>query len=226
MTKRVLLASVFALGAIVAPASAGSWTGVYIGGHVGGAWGDVDTTNITNGTLYWPLNPGNSATLSPDGVLGGAQLGYNFEASGWLFGVELSASGMDLDETAFLLPDDNYTVETEWLAIAAARIGWIWNQTTVFYVKGGYAAADIQTSESDTVAPNVGTFTTDETHSGWTAGAGFEHMISPDVSVGVEYNYIDLGSEDHVAVPPPVVNEVEAQLHAVTARLNWHFWSP
>lgn len=229
MSKRLFLASAFAFVGAAVPASA-NWTGLYIGAHAGGIWGDVDTTNVVDGYAFWPVSPGETVTTSPDGVLGGAQLGYNFAHSGWLFGIELTGSGMDLDETIAPFPDDVYSVETEWLVTAAGRLGWIWNQSSLIYVKGGYAAADIQTSELDTVGA-TGSFATDETHHGWMAGAGFERMISSDVSVGVEYNYIDLGTQDHSVVPTnnvagtsAIVNDIDAQLHTVTARLNWHFW--
>lgn len=226
MTKHALLASIFAVAAFAAPASAG-FGGLYFGGHVGGIWGDVNTDTVSNtgGTGFWSLPA--SSTVSPSGVLGGAQLGYNFEFSSWVVGVELSGSALKLDEAA-VFADDRYTVEAEWLGIAALRAGWIWNQRSLIYLKGGYAGANVQTSDLDTVAP-LGATATDETHTGWMAGAGFEHMLSNDVSLAVEYDYVDLGNQDHVATPTTggtIRTDVDAQLHAVTARLNWHFWSP
>lgn len=226
MLKRTLLASGFAAAVLMAAPASANWNGFYIGLHAGGSFGDVDTTNVVDGFVFWPLSPGESVTISPEGILGGAQLGYNFAFSGWVFGIELTGSGMDFDETIFLAPDDIYGVESEWLATAAARVGFIWNQLSLFYVKGGYAGGDIQTSELDAFGGFQGAFTTDETHHGWMAGAGFEHMISPEVSVGVEYNYIDLGQQDHTGAPSAVVNDIGAQLHTVTARLNWHLYTP
>lgn len=231
MTKRALLASVFAFGAVVAPVTAGDWTGVYIGLHAGGIWGDVETTDVSEvGTTgFWGPVIGESFDMSADGVIGGGQLGYNHEFSGWVFGLEVTGAGMDFDETVLVFTDDQYSVEAEWLVTAAARFGFIVHPSSLIYVKGGYAGGDVQTSNIDTTGPLLGAFTTDETHHGWMAGAGFEHMISSDVSVGVEYNYIDLGNQDHTAVPTTggtVVNDIDVQQHSVTARLNWHFWSP
>ncbi len=226
MTKHALLASIFAVTALAAPASAG-FGGLYVGGHVGGVWGDVDTDTVSSGGTNGFYSVPASSSLSPSGVLGGAQLGYNFEFSNWVFGAELSGSALSLDEAA-VYGDDLYSVEAEWLGIAALRAGWIWNQRSLVYLKGGYAGAKIQTRDIDTVAP-VGITSTDETHNGWMAGIGFEHMISSDVSFAVEYNYIDVGNQDHVAIPTSggtITTDVDAQLHAVTARLNWHFWSP
>jgi outer membrane immunogenic protein len=233
MNRTVVLASSALVSMFVAQgALAGDWTGFYVGIHAGGAFGDTDITTIsqagTNG--FWEVPNGGSFDLSREGVLGGAQLGYNHEFSGWVLGFEATGSGMDFDETIPLTTDDVFSVESEWLATAALRVGFLVGPTSLLYVKGGYAAGDVQTNEVDTSGDFLGRFSTDETHSGWIAGAGFEEMISPDVSFGVEYNYIDLGSQDHTgvvfapAVGGPVVNEVDVQTHVVTARLNWHFW--
>ncbi len=223
MTKHALLVSVFAAVALAAPASA-DFGGLYVGGHVGGAWGNIDTTTEANTTLYWGLPIGSTASADVEGVIAGGQIGYDFTFSGWLFGLELGGSFGKLDQTLLPFPDDVYTVEANWLANASARAGWLWNGRTLIYAKGGFAAGEIETTESDTLPVNVGAFSTSETHSGWHAGGGIEHMISDDVSFGVEYNYIDLGNQDHT--PPLIRNNVDVQLHSVTARLNWHFWSP
>ncbi len=220
MTKHALLASVFALGLLTAPASA-EWTGLYIGGHVGGVWGDIDTETVTNSTLWFQ---GDDLDFSPSGVLGGGQVGYNFQFSGWVAGIELSGSALDFEE-ALQPADETFAAEAEWLGIAALRFGWLWNQRSLVYLKGGYAAASVQTRALDIVGPQFGSFSTDETHGGWMAGAGFEHMLSPDVSAAVEYNYIDLGNQDHTGLSGgTVVNDIDVQMHAVTVRLNWHFW--
>lgn len=232
MTKHVLLASVFSLAASIGVAHAG-WSGLYIGAHAGGVWGDTDVTTLShvgqNG--FWEILNGGSFTVEREGVLGGAQIGYDFQFSSWVFGLEISGSATDLDETIFLTTDDEYSVESNWMANASLRAGFLVRPTSLLYLKGGYVVGDVQTREVDTGGVLLGRFVTEETHNGWLAGAGFEEMISPDVSVAVEYNYVDLGNQDHrgVVFAPAggvIVNDVDVQLHSVTARLNWHFWSP
>ena len=218
MTKHALLASVFAL---AAPANA-DFGGLYLGAHAGGIWGDIETTTVTDTTAWFE---GDNADFAPSGVIAGGQLGYNFQFSNWVVGIELSGSTLDFEET-LAIGDDRYLAEVEWLGIAALRAGWLWSQRSLVYLKGGYATGSVQTRDIDTIAP-TGSFSTDETHGGWMAGAGFEHMLSSDVSAAVEYNYIDLGSQDHVGVSGGTVrNDVDVQTHAVTVRLNWQFWSP
>jgi outer membrane immunogenic protein len=223
MNKQALFASVIALGVLAAPANA-DFGGLYIGGHAGGAWGDVDTTTVTNGSAYFDAGVGGTAPSEVDGVLGGGQIGYDFGFSSWLVGIEVAGSFGEINQTTLPFTDDVYTVEANWLANASARLGWLWNGRTLLYAKGGYAVAEIETSLVDTVGGFTGAFATSERHSGWLAGAGIEHMISDDVSFGIEYNYMDLGEQDHR--PPLIVNDVEVTLQTVTARLNWHFWTP
>ena len=236
MTKRALLASAFAFGAAVAPVTAGDWTGVYIGLHAGGAFGDVDYTNVSDTSGVMDLDPGETIALEPDGVLGGVQLGYNHQFTNWLFGIEVTGSGLDFDDTQ-LNPfpggtEEFVTAEVEWLFTAAARLGWTW-QDSLLYVKGGYAGGNVNAAHVDpsaAVDASIDTVPTEETHNGWMAGAGIEHRIGDRVSVGLEYNYVDLGEQDHTGVAitslATSVNNVDVQLHTVTARLNWNLWTP
>ena len=75
----------------VAPAF--TWSGFYVGGNVGAAWGGRDNcpgrNTIDHGvymldTDYLPNCNGNNRV----GVIGGVQAGYNWAFGGWLFGLE------------------------------------------------------------------------------------------------------------------------------------------
>lgn len=212
-------------------AFAAEWSGFYIGLHAGGGSGDIDVTNVSNPTWYLDLLPGDSVGLSPDGVLGGGQIGYNFAWTNWLFGVEGSFSGLDFDDLITNpfdpLGDEYIAADIEWLGTVTGRVGFI-SGDTLFYAKGGWAVAEVNTFHEDFSGGFTGFYSTGETHNGWTAGAGIEHAIGSNVTVALEYSYVDLGSESHtgVATNPgggPVTNDVEAELHIGTIRLNWHF---
>src|SRR5215468_8079743 len=59
-----------------------SWTGFYLGGHVGGAWthdGITDRDEI----------PGTTYSNNASGFLGGAQVGYNWQTGPMVFGIEV-----------------------------------------------------------------------------------------------------------------------------------------
>jgi outer membrane immunogenic protein len=215
--------------AVAMPAQAsGPWTGVYLGGHAGGAWGDASMTKTAEvGGFAFDTEPvGSTLDFSPDGVVGGLQVGYLYQFSNFVVGVELSGSYADLDETRpdpLDLDNNPRTVNSDWNAAATLRAGYAFG-STLAYAKGGLALARFEHALVDGFGGG-GSYATTEDHEGWTAGAGVEHMLSSDVSLALEYAYHDFGGKDHVAIigADSVTRELEAELHTVTARLNWHF---
>ena len=55
----------------VVAAPVGSWAGLYVGGHMGWGWGDTDIRETSGGHKI-------NGPSEPDGLFGGAQVGYNF----------------------------------------------------------------------------------------------------------------------------------------------------
>lgn len=233
MTKQALLASVFAFGVLPAAVEAAEWSGLYAGLNAGGVFGDVDLVGVSEATTYVDILAGDRFQFDSDGVLGGAQLGYNFRFSSWVFGVELAGQGLSVDDRVVVPAESNtLDMDAEWIGTASARVGFVLS-SSLLYLKGGYAAAKINTHYQDIVGggTTIGTYDTDEIHQGFVLGAGIEHMLSSDVSAGFEYNYFDFDEQSHSAIATGgggglVVTNVEVELHTVTARLNWHFWSP
>src|SRR5664279_2938201 len=80
------------------------WTGLYIGGHVGGGW---NSGNLRADYLPFPnfnLLP-TLANSSATGALGGVQAGYNWQfASHWVLGVEGDLSGTRMNSSLTVLP--------------------------------------------------------------------------------------------------------------------------
>ena len=64
----------------------------------------------------------------------------------------------------------------------------------------------------------------------WTWGAGVDYMIRPNISLGVEYSFIDLGDDSFVGNTtgkgkfPFTITDHHVEIQAVTARLNFHFY--
>ena len=124
-----------------APAPIWSWTGFYIGGHVGAGWG---TTESTLDNIVAPGFPAVAvgfpiAQNSRSGFLGGGQVGYNFQ-SGWaVFGVQADIAGMDVKGTTPCLFVLSCTAKSDWLATVSGRFGGVVADRTLVYVKGGAA---------------------------------------------------------------------------------------
>jgi outer membrane immunogenic protein len=138
-----------------------SWTGFYVGAHIGAAWQNLSSGGIEdpNGFLASGNLPGGSKTAA----IGGLQAGYNWQfAPSWVAGFEgdfswtslhdhreanpiLTPGGIPAGSNAIVALD----VRTQWLASARARLGYIgWSNNTMFYITGGAAWADTNTPHS------------------------------------------------------------------------------
>ncbi len=62
------------------------WTGIYVGGHVGG--GILTDSVSQNGVSPAGFNLAGSGDLRPAGVIGGGQVGANYEFVPWVVGIE------------------------------------------------------------------------------------------------------------------------------------------
>ncbi len=169
-----------------------NWAGLYVGGHIGGSWTNEIWTNTANTTGFGDLGPGQGFSQHGAGVFGGGQIGYNWQASNYVFGLEGTVSGMDnrgtLLNTAFGAGDDVFSWRTNWMATITGRAGIAMNNN-LFYVKGGYAGVSSHLAVSDVVPPAVGSGSDSQWHNGWTVGAGWEYGITQNWIVGVEYDY-------------------------------------
>src|ERR1700746_2455792 len=74
-----------------------SWAGFYLGGQVGYGMDSVRWRNLGASAFF---SPPNSLTLDRgSGVIGGGQLGYNFQYNRLVLGIEGSVSAADFDRS-------------------------------------------------------------------------------------------------------------------------------
>jgi outer membrane immunogenic protein len=199
-----------------APVPVYSWTGIYWGGNVGYSWGQ----SKNDGTL---AGFGVTATESQDmdGVIGGAQTGYNYQFGAWVLGLEadIQASGQKGGSTFQVLGLPTATLTTdhklEWFGTARPRLGVLATPNLLLYGTGGVAFGQVKDSYTATVAGlgTVATATVDDVKAGWTAGAGIEGAFGGGWSAKVEYLYIDLGKLQQTVTLP---------LAGVAATFNSH----
>ena len=72
------------------PPPAFSWSGCYLGGHVGGAWARTRVTDVGNGAAAFATAgvPGQEFDSDTSGVIGGGQVGCNWQSNNFVFGLE------------------------------------------------------------------------------------------------------------------------------------------
>ncbi|MCO5129413.1 MAG: outer membrane beta-barrel protein [Xanthobacteraceae bacterium] len=175
------------------PAQIYNWTGFYLGGHIGGAFGG------NNNVLAAGFNGNNS-----DGVfMGGVQIGYDAQfAQNWVFGIEANYSFLDT----------NSWFANRGLGSVTGRLGYTWGPA-LLYVKGGYGWADSRYTNG---------FSGSGGRNGYTVGGGLEYMFNQNWSGKIEYQYYDFGTVNYVT-PNLVVGGFRNDEHTVKAGINYRF---
>src|SRR5215475_1896597 len=121
-----------------APPPVFSWTGCYVGANIGGGWASKSSNDVSGFVTGVPGADLGSHTAS--GVIGGGQIGCDYQAGIWVFGVQgmFEGSGMEGSNTqpSGLLVN-NTTIP--WLATVTGRVGITAAPTVLVYAKGGGA---------------------------------------------------------------------------------------
>jgi outer membrane immunogenic protein len=190
-----------------------NWTGFYIGGHLGGAFGG---DNNSSGLVTGNNNDGR--------FLGGVQVGADYQfAPNWVLGIEGQYSWLGSNNNGVIFPGGLvYTNNQRALASVTGRVGYTWGPA-LLYVKGGYAYSD--NNETLALAGAPVAFTLDRSHrDGFTVGAGLEYMFAQNWSAKAEYQYYDFGSSRFIA-PAALVpfGSFRNDDHTVKAGLNYRF---
>lgn len=201
------------------------WTGYYAGVNAG--WIGANST-ITSAF------PGSNDIIKPSdsGALYGLHAGVNKQMGHFVMGFEVSVDHTDLygegNWTGSFFPSNQGSdFDTSWLGLGSIRMGYAEGQWLAYGV-GGIAVGDIRSNyRCRPCAPELlNSATNSNTHVGWSAGAGIEYMIRPNISFGVEYVHIDLG-KDFYADTDPVCSlcdrNVDLDADVVRARLSYMF---
>jgi outer membrane immunogenic protein len=205
-------APVYTKAPIVAPVVY-NWTGFYVGGNVGYSWGrSSDYSTLTNpaGTVLF----GSSGSSDLDGVVGGGQIGYNWQTQNWVWGLEADIQGTGEQGSRYFdcpiggcsffpgvfanarPPGPAVPVtlgeKIDWFGTFRGRVGVLASPTVLLYATGGLAYGGVNSSET-IGAPAFG-FSNTNTSVGWTVGAGIEGAIGGNWTAKLEYLYMDLGT--------------------------------
>ena len=196
-----------------------NWTGLYLGAHCGGGWGNTKTTG-NNGAFD---ESARSDTLQPSGLMCGGQVGFNVQSGGWFWGIEGDFGYLGVKKS--ITPSDNF-VEVKYGAYGAAtaRVGLVLDRA-LLYVKGGAAFAKIRNTATDLdggVADSSDFSQLNKTQIGWAAGAGVEYALSTSWSVKLEYLYMGFGNDSATNQDGEVFTHNNS-VHTAKAGFNWRF---
>lgn len=164
------------------------WYGPYVGLNLGYEWGSVTRLPI-----------------SPAGIIGGAQAGYNWRSGQFVLGAETDLQLSEANHTFA-----SYQFANPWFGTLRGRAGFTFSNVLF------YATAGLAYGEGRLEFAGLG-----ETHSdlGWTAGAGIEVGFAPNWSAKAEYLYYDLGNQTYL------LSGVSSGFTSSVVRLgvNYHF---
>jgi outer membrane immunogenic protein len=217
-----------------APVAAANWAGFYLGGNFGSGTGrDRSTLSVPVAPILETFN------LAPDGINGGVQAGYNWQAANWVFGLEADIQGSNQkdNKTCILTCTPGlmaaYDASLPWFGTVRGRLGYSVG-STLFYATGGLAYGSIKTKINTVSVAGPVTQSFEHTRTGWTAGAGIETpftllgMLGPNWTTKTEYLYVDLGSssDNFVIAAAPATATRSVTEHVFRTGINYHFNSP
>jgi outer membrane immunogenic protein len=174
------------------PAAAYNWIGGYVGAMAGYAWGRSSYSE-----KYYP---GYHVDYNPDGFIGGAYAGYNWQLNNNIvLGGEADIYGGDIkgDNKYYRpdgTPDHDGTGSAKLTAAGSlrARLGYAADRFMP-YATGGVAFGRFKYGAE---IPYYGSgFSTSKTFTGWTLGAGIEYAFKDNLIGRVEYRYTDFGKK-------------------------------
>jgi outer membrane immunogenic protein len=234
-------------GAAYVPPPPAHWAGFYLGGNFGGGVGrDPSAFALTGfaGTSNELFN------LSPSGINGGVQAGYNWQTANWVYGVEadIQASSQRDKDACLQLCNPligmnpsfvNLDARLPWFGTVRGRLGYSVGPT-LFYATGGLAYGSVKTKVDVLFFGTASGAEFSAVKSGWTVGAGIETPVT--LLTGVlgnnwtsksEYLYVDLGTQTDsytflvIGVLPVVgTNSTHVQEHIFRTGLSYHFNGP
>ena len=143
-----------------------TWTGFYVGAHVGSTFDDTAEDDDGDEVEF------------DESLVAGIHVGYNWQkSSNWVLGIEGS---WDFLDSELEVDGDDTGLEDNYLASIRARLGYAAGNT-LLYATGGIAFLD-----SDLY---------DDTTTGWVAGVGLDHKLGQNFSIGVEGLYYSFDDE-------------------------------
>lgn len=219
---------------VYAPAPVANWAGFYGGLNAGGA------TALNRSSVAVTGTPTELFNLSPDGFIGGGQIGYNLQAGSFVYGLEADFQGSTLQDSRNCLLTcgpfgvANFDQKLQWFGTVRGRIGYSLG-STLFYATGGLAYGNVKTRVQEALlfAGSIDA-TFERTRTGYAVGGGIESpfqflgLFGPNWTSKTEYLYVDLGRAtdaysvgglDHVFT-------TRVEEHIFRTGLNYHFNTP
>jgi len=192
-----------------------NWSGLYLGGNIGYGWSNANLDAVAVVPFLSPADGNGILDPRPKGVVGGAQIGYNWQVGSLVTGVEADFQGSGIkgsanqstlhpfEDSGAIVGSSRSTDERlSWFGTLRGRLGMTITPDLLLYGTGGLAYGRVSNSATTRVFDNDGptSFPVDfpasvsKVKAGWAAGAGAEWMFASNWSTKIEYLHVDLGN--------------------------------
>ena len=171
-----------------APYSAFSWAGLYAGANLGYEFGSVSNSGA-----------------SPNGFMGGLQVGYNWQTGQFVHGLESDLQLSTADDVFA-----GYKFSNPWFGTLRGRGGVTFNNVLLYLTAGlSYGGGKVEFAGLGET----------QSHVGWTAGSGIELGVTPAWSAKAEYLHIGLNDRTYA----PTAASTGIQSNIVRFGINYRF---
>jgi outer membrane immunogenic protein len=182
-----------------------SWTGFYVGAEGGYGNSRSESTRLVANSQFLA---GTTDSVDRNGGLFGFDVGANYQFNWLVVGVEgdfqwslIRGTAIEFGNTAAALATNNRTAEardTDWIDTITGRVGLAWDRWMI-YGKGGGAWREVNKDGLNTTSSGAGGALSNSTvnsssESGYVIGAGVEWAPSDLVSVKLEGDWYNFGS--------------------------------
>lgn len=217
---------------VVPPVVVYDWSGIYVGGAVGGAWHDTAGNFYNAPPFLW-------GTSNSDGALiYGGFAGIQKQWGSLVVGIEGGWNGLDngfnnspgtgvFGQGCIYGGGASCQSRINDIGYIGGRLGYAWNRFMV-YGQGGYARADIDTRVY-LPAANLAIAAASAAHDGWYAGVGGEYAVLDNLVLGIDYKHYEFDSKAHncnlalITCDPFSNRNVDADVDSVMARVSFKF---
>lgn len=185
-----------------------TWTGFYAGVNLGGAF---------------TSNSGGSGS----GVIGGGQIGYNYQVSNIVFGIETDIQGSSQSGSNTLVGFGVTLADSQkltWFGTTRGRVG-VAMDRWLPYITGGVAYGTRSYSGTASGAA-TGTYSASNTVVGYALGAGVDYAFNQNWSARLEYLFTSLPGTTNtypLTGGTAIVSYGRLQNNIVRAAVNYRF---
>lgn len=185
-------------------ASTWTWTGLYVGGHLGGGIGEVETSRL--GDAAFDINT----------FLGGVHGGYNAQVGDIVLGAEVDGTWTSSSSNDTTIGGLAIDAKNDWLSSARLRLGYATDQFMV-YATAGVAIGDLDVTISQ---PGFSQSFSD-TMVGYALGGGVEMKLTDNWIARVEALHYEFDEEDFKTSLGAL--DVDSDVTSVRVGLTWRF---